>query len=267
MREALAVLEPMLEQPSGDPRVDGRVLVAYALALLMLERLTESIEVANEAVAMASDAMTEVLALGQRGIVQTYRGEHEASVRDNERATALARGVGPAALSGALMFLAQSHLFAGELDQAAERLAESERIGAPVDASKLACVETLHGDLAMALGQPHQALEHYANSLEAAEGREDVLQILFDLLGVAIALAVLGDDTDALEVAGLAEAQSIDVSGLGGLTAHMMGPESLVAVEERAGPVGAQLKARGHLVPAGSRVARACQLARARQPA
>lgn len=268
VREALALLEPLLEEPSGDPRIDGRALVAHAIALMVVNRLDESIASAERAVAIASDPMTRALALGQSGIVHTFRGEHEAGVRDSERAAAVARGLGPAALSGSLLFEAQAHLLAGNRHRAAEQLAEGERIGAPVDANLLWSAETMHGDLAMASGRPRDALEHYAHSLEAAQARNDGLQVLFDLLGIATALADLCDDAEALEVAGLAEAQGVDMAGVPAAmtVGHLLGRDSLVAAEERAGPLGArELKARGRDVPAGNRVTRACQLARLRQ--
>ena len=267
VREALAVLEPLLDGRSGDPTVHARALIAHALSLMVLNRLDESIADAERAVAIATDPMTQALALGQSAIVRTFRGEHDAAVRDSEQSVAVARALGPAALSGALLFAAQAHLYAGELNRAAERLAEAERVGAPVDASKLGSVPTVYGDLAMASGSPQEALQHYARSLEAAQAREDHLQVLFDLLGVATALAALRADDEALEVAGLAEGQGLDVGGPAARNvAHLLGTDSLMATEERTGPAGvAELKARGRAAPAGSRVARACQLARLRQ--
>ena len=268
VREALAVLEPLLEEPSGDPKVDGRAFVAYALALMVIDRLDEAITAADRGVAIAADATTRALALGQRGIIRTFRGEREASVRDAAQAVAVAREVGPAAVSGTLLFEAQAHLYAGELGLAAERLEEAERIGAPVDASKLWNVETVYGDVAMSSGRPQEALEHYARSLDAAQARGDGLQVLFDLQGVATALAVLRHDADALEVVGLAEAYGVEVGGASAKTVgHLLGGDSLVAAEQRVGPAGAlELNARGHAVPAGNRVTRACQLAQMPQP-
>jgi tetratricopeptide (TPR) repeat protein len=198
----------------------------------------------------------------------TWRDEgHIDGVRDSEQSLEVARELGPAAVSGALLFAAQGHLYAGELDRAAERLAEAERIGAPVDANKLRSIETVHGDLAMAYGLPGEAVRHYARSLEAAQAREDHLQVLFDLLGVATALAALRQDDEALEVVGLAEGQGEDVGGASARTvAHLLGTDSLAAAEERATPRrAAELKAGGRAAPAGSRVARACHLARLRQ--
>jgi tetratricopeptide (TPR) repeat protein len=235
---------------------------------MVVDRLDEALGSADRAVAIASDPMTSALALGERSILHTFRGEYEAAVLDSEHSAEIARGLGPAALSGALLFVAQAHLYAGDLDRAAEQLAEAERIGAPAEASKIRCADTARGDLAMASGRPHEALEHYANSLEAAQALGDALQVLFDLLGTATAFATLGDDAEALEVAGLALAQGVDMSGPAARTvSHLLGADALVGVEERAGPArAAELKARGQGVPAGSRVAHACQLARARQP-
>jgi tetratricopeptide (TPR) repeat protein len=268
-REALAVLEPLLEQPSGDPAVDGLALAAHAFTLTVLNRMQEAMASAERAVEIASDADTRAFAFVVRGLVHTFRGEHEASVLDSEQVTALARELGPAALSGALLYEAQARLFAGQLDRAAEQLAESGRIGATAEAKALWHLDTLSGDLAVLSGRPRGAFEHYARSLEAAQARGDHLQVFHDLEGVANALAILQEDTDALEVAGLAEAQGQDVSGPTAVMAeHLLGEDAVAAAEERVGAaVAADLKARGRAVPAGNRVTRACQLARARQPA
>lgn len=268
MREVLAVLEPLLEKPSGDPAIDGRALVAYSTALIAIDRLDEALASAERAVAIASDPMTRALTLGERSIVLSFRGEYEAAVRDSEESAAVASGLGPAAFSGALLFAAQAHLFAGELDRAAERLAEAERIGAPVEASKIRSADTVRGDLAMASGRPQEALEPYTHSLEAAQARGDGLQVLLDLLGIATAFAVLRDDAEALEVAGLAAAQGADMGGPASFTVtHLLGADPLVAAEARAGSARTtELMTRGGAVPAGSRVARACQLAQLSTP-
>jgi tetratricopeptide (TPR) repeat protein len=267
VREALTVLEPLLENPSGDPAVDARALFAHALALTVVDRLDDALAYAEQAVEIASDPMTRALALGERSIVLTYCGEHDAAVRDSEESAAIAKTLGPAALSGALLFAAQAHLFAGDLSRAAEQLAEAERVGAPADASKIRAADTLRGDIAMASGRPGDSLEYYAKSLEGAQAREEHLQVLFDLLGIATALARLRDDTGALEVAGLAAAQGADIGGpAANIITHMLGDDALTAADARAGSVrSAELKARGRAVPAADRVARACQLARLRQ--
>jgi predicted ATPase/class 3 adenylate cyclase len=268
VREAFTVLEPLLENPSGDPAVDARSLFAHALALTVVDRLEDALAYAEQAVAIASDPMTRALALGERSIVLTYCGEHDAAVRDSEESAAIAAtALGPAALSGALLFAAQAHLFAGDLSRAAEQLAEAERVGAPADASKIRAADTLRGDIAMASGRPGDSLEYYAKSLEGAQAREEHLQVLFDLLGIATALARLRDDTAALEVAGLAAAQGADIGGpAANIITHMLGDDALTAADARAGSVrSAELNARGRAVLAAGRVPRACQLARLRQ--
>jgi hypothetical protein len=53
-----------------------------------------------------------------------------------------------------------------------------------------------------------------------------------------------------------------DASGV-----HLLGTEEIELAAGRLGPIAAAgLKSRGRAVPATSRVARACELARARQP-
>jgi predicted ATPase/class 3 adenylate cyclase len=267
-REALAVLEPLLARPSAEAAVDGLALGAHAITLVVVDRMTEAMASAERAVEITVDAQSRALAFVVRGLVHSYRGEHEAGVRDNERATELARGLGPAALSCALLYEAQARMFTGELERAAEQLVEAGRIGATTDAKALWHVDTLSADLAVLSGRPREALEHYARSLEAAQARGDHLQVFHDLEGVANALAILQDDTEALEVAGLAEAQGRDVGRAPGTAEQLVGSDAVAAADERAGAaVAAKLKARGRAVPAGSRVTVACQLARARQPA
>ncbi len=266
-RQALAVLEPLLAQPSGDAAVDSLAQAARAIALVVVDRTSDAMAPAERAVEIASDVPTRAFALVVRGLVHLYRGQHEASVEDSEQVTALVRELGPAALAGALLFEAQARLFAGELERAADQLAEVRRIGAAVDAKALWHLDTLLADLAVLSGQPRDALEHYARSLEAAEARGDGLQVFHDLGGAANALAILEEDDDALEVAGLCEAQGQDAGrSTGGTQEYLAGGHALADAEKRVGAaVAADLKAHGRNVPASSRVTRACQLARAQQ--
>jgi tetratricopeptide (TPR) repeat protein len=266
-REALAVLEPLLARPSGEAAVDGLALAAHAITLVVVDRMGEAMASADRAVEISLDAPTRALAFVVRGLVHLYRGEGEASVHDSERATALARGLGPAALAGAMVYEAQARLFAGELDRAAEQLDEGGRIGATADAKALWFLDSLSGDLAVLSGQPRRAFEHYTRSLEAAQARGDQLQVFHDLEGVANALAMVHENTAALEVAGLAEAHGQDLGRPAtGMGEHLPG-HALPAAEERVGAaVAADLRARGRAVTAGNRVTVACRLARARQP-
>ena len=129
-------------------------------------------------------------------------------------------------------------------------------------------VELFQGDVALASNHLPEALEHYADSLEEAEARGLRGQVVMDIVDVAHTLAALRDDAAALEVAGLAEAECSDVNGPGTTLPIGFGaPAALAAAEERAWTrPHRELKARGRSVPAGNRIARACQLARIRQP-
>ena len=287
LRDARAVLAPLLEEPAGDPAIDSLAFASNAGALSLLGQVDEARSFADQAIAIAPDQQTRAWGLFQRGKIDTFAGEHDAGIRYMEQATALARDLGPAALCGALVFEAQARLLAGQLDRAVELLAEAERIGRPVDAWGLVGIETFHADLAALSGDQRLALELYTQSLEAAQSRGDELQIMYDLWGVATALTNLHQDAQALEVAGLAEAQSREIRG----PATHREPEvpqnnaiedplvpgemrdasptrvdSVAAAEQRVGSdAAAEFKARGHALPAGSRVTRACQLARAHQ--
>src|SRR5438067_1389861 len=158
-REALAVLEPLLARPSGEAAVDGLALAAHAITLVVVDRMGEAMASAERAVHISVDAPARALAFVVRGLVHLYRGEAEASVRDHERATALARSLGPAALAGAMIYEAQARMCAGELDLAAGQLDEGGRIGAMADAKGLWFLDTLSGDLAVLSGEPRGAFE------------------------------------------------------------------------------------------------------------
>ena len=269
-REALAMLEPLLEHPTGVSEIDGLALAAHALTLVVLGRMQDgAMPSAESAVVVSVDPDTRTLALLVRGLAHTYRHEGDAAVRDCEQVTELARGQGPAALAGALLYEAQARMCAGDIDRAAEQIAEAAQIGATVDAKALWHMDTLLGDLAVASGRPQESLEHYAQSLEAAQARGDQLQIFHDLSSVADVLAILHEDLAALEVAGLAEAQAHDVGGPAATPEHFFtGADAATALHERVGLACAiELKSRGRAVPAGNRVTVACQRARAHQSA
>jgi predicted ATPase/class 3 adenylate cyclase len=284
LQDARAALVPVLAEPTGDPEIDSLALVSNAGTLSLLGRVDEARSFAEQAIAIAPDKEARAWGLFQRGKIDTFAGEHEAGIRYMEQATALARDLGPAALCEALVFEAQARLLAGELERAAEQLAEAERIGEPVEAKGLLGIETFRADLAALSGDQRLALELYAQSLEAARSRGDELQIMYDLWGVATALTVLRRDPQALEVAGLAEAQSREIRGPathrvpeapeGSTIEHSPAPtesrdalpervDSVAAAERRLGSdAAAGLKARGHAVGADNRVGRACRIAR-----
>ena len=263
-REAAAVIEPLVAQPTGLAEVDGLALSAHAFALAVLGRIQEALVPAVQATSVGRDLETRTFAFLVCGLVRTYAEQPDASIHDLEQATELARALGPAALAGALLYTAQARMVAGDLEQAGNDLSEAVRIGRPVDAKALFHVDTLTGDLAVLSGRPMEALEPYARSLEDAQARGDQLQIFHDLSGMANVLAILHQDDEALEVAGIAEAQAHDVRGPDGIPAHLAGLDAVTAAEKRTGATrAAQLRARGRVVPAGHRVTTTCRFARA----
>ena len=269
VREALSVIEPLLENLSGDPDVDGYAFLAHSYVLMVIDRLDDAMRSIGLGLELASDPAVRSLLLGQRSVIQTFRDEHDASVSSAEQSVAVARGLGSAAFGGALIVLAQAHLFAGHLDLAAEQLSEAEQIAAETGGKLLWSIDTVWADLAVSSGRIEDGLERYVRSLESAQARDDQLQVMFDLFGVANALALLHDDDHALETLGIAEAHAIEVSGPAARAVqHLLDRDLLTAAERLVGAEAAdELKARGHAVPAGRRVSRACDLAWARQPA
>ena len=267
VREALTVLEPLLQSPPGEPIVACQALVAHSVALTERGDRDAALAAAERAVDIAPDPLSQVLALTQRGFVHMRKGNLQAGVRDCERASGLARELGPAAVCGTLMFEAQARMHAGELDRAAELLVEAGEIGAPVDAKMLEARDTLEADLALLSRRPREACEHYARSMESAQARADVQQVWFDLCGTAAALALAGDDAEALEVVGLAASQARENGAHANAAQGILGWEHVEAAEERLGPERVEeLKTLGVAVPAGERVVRACDLASVAKP-
>ncbi len=261
-REALAVLEPLLDQPTGEAEVDGLALAAHAFTLAVLGRLQEALASADRALEMSPDVPSRTFALVVRGLVHTHSNEPDPSVRDCAAATALARGLDPATLAGALVYEAQARMVAREVDLAAQLLTEAAEIGAVVHAKALWFLDTLQGDLAVLSGDLQAALEHFARSLEAAQARGDQLQIYHDLRSVAHVLALLGEDVAALEVAGVAESHTEEMRGPAVASSeHLLG-HAVGAARERVGSALAkELAARGRAAHTGNRVT--CQRARA----
>jgi tetratricopeptide (TPR) repeat protein len=256
--EAHAIVEPLLAAPTGDPSVDAQALGAYGYALLNENRLDEAKAVTDRALALGADPATRAKLLMLRGMLHTFGGEYEAGVEWSARATELARDVDLALYAGVMTMEAQARMFAGEVDRAEALYAEAERLGRPVDAAVLWRVETHRGDLAMARGRHVEALEHYTRSLQTAQAIANQVQVLLDLQSIAWMLAELGHDEAALEVAGIADAQALEVGG-----ASVPWQEALEAATDRVGEAASELRARGRAVSAGQRVSRATALAQA----
>ena len=94
---------------------------------------------------------------------------------------------------------------AGQLEAAAAFLAEAEAIGAQYDVVCQWPSHTVRGDFALVSGNPVEAVEHYARSLEGTDRDGAMFQIRVDLITMADALAMCARDEPALEVAGIVE--------------------------------------------------------------
>jgi predicted ATPase/class 3 adenylate cyclase len=265
LREAMALVQPLLQTPPDDPDTYAEALWAHCWALTAQGRTDEALISAEPLVKVARSPAMRATAVSMRGLAHTFGGDFAAGVRDSAEATAISRSLDAPMLCGALLIEAQARQFAGELDRAVELLAEAERVGEPVDASFLWRRHTVLGDLATLSGRSREALEHYADSLDAAELRGNDVQVMFDLLGVANALGMLSADEEAIEVAAMAEKLVAELGGPEASGTHLVGQEAVLATRERLGPVAtASSSLRGHSVPPAQRVTRACELARTR---
>ena len=265
LREAGAITERLVASPPADAEVHWLALSAHSNYLAWCGRYDEARRFAGETYAVAPDAKTRSDALILRGNINVWAGNTAEAVKDHVRATALARELhDPAFLAGALAYEAQALLAARLLDKAAARVDEARTVGAPVDANDLYYLDEFVGELAILTGRPGDALEPFARTLEQGFADGVSAEIVLELFRIAEALAALGHDTEALEVAGMAENQSAET----GASPHPLLDDHLTALEQRIGPAkSAELKQRGRATNPAERVARACQLARSHEPA
>jgi len=264
LREALEASALVGDLTQADPDLHAWTLACQVYPKAFLNRLAEAQELAHRAIGLAVQPLTRTVCLEACGLVHVFAGDAPTGLVYHREATAIARGLDPATLSGALILEAQAHLYSGDPDRAEAAAAEFWSVGLPVDASYLWKRNSFYADLAMVRGRPDEALGHYVASLRAAQERDNQLQIMFDLLGTAVTLAALHRDADALELVGIVRAAVAEFGGAGAqFVSHLLRDDELREAERRAGPAAiAEREARGRAVPAAMRVARACELAR-----
>lgn len=268
VRDALATAEQLLAEPSEDPDLRSLALIGLAWARTAAGQIAEAIEAADQAVELVAGRLSRSYVLLMRGTLLVIRGgDLDRGVQDTDEGVRLADPADEAYLAGALMLNAQAHLSRGDFDRAAQLLEQAERLGERSDADFVWRKFTLRGDMAAMQDRFAEALQYYALSLEEAERRRHDMQILFDLMGTALALASAGQDEEAFEVLTMAERHASEIGGRAGAAFHMLSGEPIEVAERRLGEAGVnEAKRRGEQVPAAQRVTRTCELCRAAVP-
>jgi predicted ATPase/class 3 adenylate cyclase len=263
MREALQTLDALAADPPDDPEIQVYADIDRLYLLTVFSRLDEAEALLRRALALAPDDRARAVALTIGATMHLFAGDIERGLTEHLQATELARQVDDVALAGALMLEAQARLLAGDLAMVEPTLGEAERIGLPAQAAYLDRRMTIYADLAMARGQTRQALEYYAQSLAYAQRAGNELQVLFDLLGVARALAEAKEDEACVEVSAMADAHAAELGGPGeSLLGHLLGEGAVATSHRRVLPAReAALVTRGRAVPVAQRVERASELA------
>jgi class 3 adenylate cyclase/predicted ATPase len=264
VREAGAITERLIASPPADAEVLWLALCAHSAYAGNTGQRDEARRCADEAYRVAPDQTTRCVALIRRGLNNVFAGHTAEGVKNHAEATAMARELhDPAILAGALGYEAQALMAARLVHEAASRLDECRTVGAPVDASVLSGLDDSLGDLAIVDGRPADALEFYARALELALALGNLVQVRFDLFGIAEALAALGHNAEAPEVVGMAESEGVEIGAAG----DVIFVEHLAALEQRTGAARAtELKLGGRAADPAERVPRACQLARSHAP-
>lgn len=264
VRDAVSTVELVSGDPSPDPDLRALELVAAAWARFTAGQMDAAIQAATQAVELAPTSQARSHALGIRGTIMVISGDEvEQGVRDTDEAVRLADPEDGAFLVGVLTLNAQAHLASGDFDTATRLLEQADQAAARSDADFIWRRWTLLGDTAAMQGRHAEALGYYAQSLEEAERRRHPMQILFDLLGTALALAASGQDAEAIEVLAIAERHGAEIGGRAGAAFHMLSGAPLEQAEERLDPAeAAGARRRGELVAAARRVARTCELCR-----
>lgn len=263
VRDAVNTIELVMADPSDDPEQRSVELIALAWARFAAGQVDAAIEIADRGVELAQSDTARSYALGIRGTILVIRGrELERGRRDTEEAVRLADRTDEAYLSGLLTLNAQAALANGDFEAATRLLEQAEQTAERSDADFIWRRHTLLGDAAAMQGRFGEALGHYALSLEEAERRQHAMQILFDLMGTALALASAERDSESMEVLAMAERHAAEIGGRGGAVVHMLSGEPVEQAEQRLGPGVAEARQRGERVPAAQRVTRACELCR-----
>jgi len=157
-------------------------------------------------------------------------------------------------------------MICGDLDGAADQLAEADRIGAEVDTTRLRDRYAYRCALARLRGRPVEALDYAASAIDAWQERGSALHLLGNLATAAELLAELEHDPEAVEMLGLVEACSLDVHGPGADPYTSLDePRTVLAAEQRLGPAAAEHRNNGLSVAAGMRATRATKLIRIAQ--
>ena len=267
LRDVAAMIEPVLAEPHGDAAVLAVAAYARAGSLYATGQLAEAAAVASETLCLSGDGDAQLNSLLLLGVIELDKRRPAEAVRIHERATSAARGGHAAGLARALAFEAQARIAAGDLDSAGELLDECERVARQADATALATLPALRAALALERGRAAEALERYAYHLLDSEGRRDALDVMWDLVSAANALAALGRDHDALVVLGMSGAQAADAGAMPA-PEHLTGNHRVLAAEQRLGPRAAEAaQTRGRAIELGQRVATVCRMAHITAPA
>ena len=263
MREALKTLDALTADPPADPEIQAYAAIDRLYVLTIFSRGDEAEALLRRALGLALDDRARVVALTIGATMHLFMGDVERGLTEHLEATEIARRVDDVTLAGALMLEAQARLLAGDLHLVEPTLGEAERIGLPAQAAYLDRRMTIYGDLAMARGQTRQALNYYVQSLAYARRAGNELQVLFDLLGVARALAEATEDEACVEVMAMANAHAAELGGPGeAIVGHLLGEGAVAATHARVKPAReAALVTQGRAVPVEQRVERATQLA------
>jgi tetratricopeptide (TPR) repeat protein len=229
-------------------------------------RADEALTEVDIAVSDAPDPITTAKALMLRGLIRLQRGEPELALCDSEEPTAIAYQVGPALHSGILVMEAQARMACGDLDAAADQLAQADRTGADVDTTRLRDRYAYHCALARLRGRPVEALDYTAGAVDAWRERGSALHLLGNLAAAAELLAELEQDAEGVEMLGLVEACAVDIHGPGADPYTSLDePRAVLAAEQRLGPEAADHRIKGLSVAAGMRATRATELIRIAQ--
>ena len=267
VREANDLADGVLASDAPKPRVRALALCARAHAGLIVAdsdrigpALAEAIDLLAEDDPLRGHALT---LLGMDAGV--HRGDHSAARAAFAAALSLADAIGNQALGTyVLAFLAQDQLVDGDATAAWATLDKATALAAASGAKAAWYLDTLRGDVALALGRGADAVDAHLRSALAALRRGDELQAFFDLRGIAESLAAAGCGLAAVEALGLAEGLAAEMNLADDVHwKNVLAEDHLEATRLQLGDAAAPALAAGRGVPAERRGVRARELAAA----
>jgi hypothetical protein len=264
LSEVAVELQQALDSGAGSRAERAWVLTTLAKLSQLIGFGPDSRALTDQALAewgAVEDEVERALGLGHLTWVIRWDARYDQAIAIADEALAVLRRTGDRRLIlRGLVFLAHAYADPQDVEHTEAVLREADELA---DGDPVWELAAIHGDIAEYSGDPAGALAWFSESLAWSSTTGESHQMLMDMTCIALALARLGRDEDALESAQLVRLERERTGRSGDLpTSHVWFQEAVTAVLGRLDPESAQRAvARAREVPVTSRAAHAIEIA------